>query len=258
MARTGWRQVVAGNWKMHKTTDEAIAFVDAFLPLLPSVPATVDIVLCPPFTALDAVCRRLRGHDRVSVGAQSMSWAQNGAFTGEISPPMLTDLGVRYVILGHSERREFFNESDGDVRRKVAAALTNGLTPIVAVGETLAEREAGVADDRVVAQTGAALDGLGTDAIAKIVLAYEPIWAIGTGRNCNAGDADAVMRAIRTSVRGLDCVPILYGGSVKSGNVREYMQQPNIDGGLVGGASLDPNDFAALLCAACEGTRDEV
>ncbi len=255
MTGVGVRRVVAGNWKMHKTADEAVAFVDAFLPLLPSIPESVDIVLCPPFTALDAVCRRLRGHDRVNVGAQTMSWAQNGAFTGEISAPMLTDIGVRYVILGHSERRQLFNETDGDVRRKVVAALTNGLTPIVAVGETLAEREAGTADDCVTAQTRAALDGLAPDATAKIVLAYEPIWAIGTGRNCDAGDADAVMHAIRTCMRGLERVPILYGGSVKIDNVFDYMQRPNIDGGLVGGASLDPEGFAALLRAACEGTR---
>ncbi|HEY8296593.1 MAG TPA: triose-phosphate isomerase [Candidatus Baltobacteraceae bacterium] len=252
------RRLVAGNWKMFKTADAAVAFVDAFLPLLPMIPENIDIVLCPPFTALDAVARRLRGHDRVALGAQNMHWESSGAFTGEIAPPMLTDLGVRYVILGHSERRQYFGETDEAVCKKTIAALTHGLTPIVAVGETLAERDAGLAHERVVSQTRAALHGLAPDALAHVVLAYEPVWAIGTGRNCEALDADAIMQAIRTSMHGLTNVPILYGGSVKPENVPLYVAQPNIDGALVGGASLDPEGFANLLRAACEGRCDAV
>jgi triosephosphate isomerase len=252
------RKLIAGNWKMFKTADDAVAFFDAFLPMLATIPATYDIAICPPFTALEAVCKRLRGNDRIAVGAQNMHWEQSGAFTGEIAPPMLTDLGVRYVILGHSERRQYFGETDDDVRKKVVAALTNGLTPVVAVGETLALRDASQTRECVVAQTRAALHGLGPDALARIVLAYEPVWAIGTGRNCDAADADDVMHAIRTSVRGLEDVPILYGGSVKRDNIANYVCRPNIDGGLVGGASLDPAGFAELLRAACEGIVNEV
>ncbi|MGZ3499110.1 MAG: triose-phosphate isomerase [Vulcanimicrobiaceae bacterium] len=250
------QRLIAGNWKMFKTTDEAIRYIHDFLPLLPTIPETFDIAICPPFTDLDAVSHHLRHQNRVAVGAQNMHWEQTGAFTGEISPPMLTDLFVKYVILGHSERRQYFGETDEMVRKKIVSALTHGLTPIVAVGETLAEREAGKAHSRVVAQTRAALEGLAPDALSHIVLAYEPIWAIGTGRNCEASDADEVMHVIRTSIRGLSRVPILYGGSVKPDNIAAYVKQPNINGALVGGASLDPEGFANLIRAACEAYTD--
>ncbi|MHB1550724.1 MAG: triose-phosphate isomerase [Vulcanimicrobiaceae bacterium] len=243
------RTIVAGNWKMYKDTHEAALFVDAFLDRLGGLPAGVEIVLCPPFSALFAVGQRVR-RTRVRLGAQNMHWEDCGAYTGEISPPMLVDLGVAYVILGHSERRTLFGETDDGVRRKTAAALAHGLTPIVAVGETAAERDAGLTTARVVAQTQAALEGLPAGAVAKIVMAYEPIWAIGTGRNCDPEAANEVMRAIRGAVEGLAEAPILYGGSVKPENVAAYAACGEIDGALVGGASLDPNAFAALIASA--------
>lgn len=238
--------IVAGNWKMHKTRAEATAFAIAFEALLPSLPDDVEIVLCPPFTALAVVTRAFRA-SRVRVGAQNMHWDASGAYTGEISAPMLIELGVRYAILGHSERREFFGETDEGVRLKTAAALAAGLTPIVAVGETLEERSAGRTVERVTSQTRAALDGLHGADIARVVMAYEPIWAIGTGRNCDPREADVVMGAIRTCVPALSQAPILYGGSMKANNAAAYAAQGNINGGLVGGASLDPAAFAAIV-----------
>jgi len=241
--------ICAGNWKMHKTAGEAAAYVEEFLPLTAAVPDRVTIVLCPPFTALAAVSQRL-GSDRVRLGAQDVHWERSGAFTGAVSAPMLRDLAVKYVIVGHSERREYFGDTDDIVRLKTTAALENDLTPIVAVGETLAIRDAGNAIEHVIRQTRAALDGLNDTQIARIVLAYEPIWAIGTGRNCDPAEANTVMSAIRSCTPALSDVPILYGGSVKGENIAAYMAQSEIDGGLVGGASLDPAAFAALCTAA--------
>jgi len=243
------RIICAGNWKMHKTAREAAEFVQVFLPLAARVPHRVEVVLCPPFTAIAAVAHGLTDQTRVQLGAQDMHWEPSGAFTGAISGPMLSDLGVIYVIVGHSERREYFGETDDTVRLKTAAALHNDLTPIVAVGETLATHEAGKTREHVIAQTRAALRGLSAADVARIVMAYEPVWAIGTGRNCYAEEANAVMGEMRACVEGLEDVPILYGGSVKAENIAAYIAQSNIDGGLVGGASLDPFVFA-LLCAA--------
>lgn len=248
-AQTTRRRICAGNWKMFKTATEARAYAQRFAELLPSIPEHIEIVICPPFTALQAVREVLAG-TRVKIGAQNMYWESSGAFTGEISPPMLLDLGVEYVILGHSERRQYFGETDEDVRRKTAAALEAGLTPIVAVGESLGIRDAGTAMQHVVAQTRAALAGLDAASAAKVVLAYEPVWAIGTGRNCDAPEANTIMHAMRNAVDGLAGVPILYGGSVKPENVAHYASQPDIDGGLVGGASLDPDSFARLAQGA--------
>jgi triosephosphate isomerase len=243
------RLICAGNWKMHKTAREAADFVKTFLPLAAAVPGRVEIVLCPPFTALAAVSQLLTT-GRVQLGAQDMHWERSGAFTGEISGPMLCDLGVQYVIVGHSERREYFGDTDAIVRLKTAAALENGLTPIVAVGETLPVRDAGNTSEHVIAQTRAALEGLSAPQLARIVLAYEPVWAIGTGRNCDPAEANKVMSEIRLCIPGLNDVPILYGGSVKAENIAAYTAQPEIDGGLVGGASLDPAVFAQLCAAA--------
>ncbi|HEY5094437.1 MAG TPA: triose-phosphate isomerase [Candidatus Eremiobacteraceae bacterium] len=246
------RQLIcAGNWKMHKTGGEAAAFVDAFLPLARAIPERVEIVLCPPFTALAAVSPKLDG-GRVRLGAQDVHWDESGAFTGAISAPMLREYGVQYVIVGHSERREYFGDTDLTVRLKTVAALAAGLTPIVAVGETIELRDAGKTLAHVTLQTRAALDGLSPADLARVVLAYEPIWAIGTGRSCDPAEANAVMAAIRACVPGLRDAPILYGGSVKPDNIAEYTVQPEIDGGLVGGASLDPASFAAL-CANASG-----
>lgn len=250
------RTLVAANWKMNKTVGEAQTFAEVFIPLLPTLPDDVDIVVCPPFTALERTCEQFRP-TRVKVGAQNMFWEQSGAYTGEISPVMLTDLGVSYVILGHSERRQYFGETDEGVRKKIVAALTNGLTPIVAVGETLQERQAGKAIDRVVSQVREALHGIGHDGVQKLVMAYEPVWAIGTGENCEPSHANEVMRAIRSSDAGLRDVPILYGGSVKAENMAQYIAQPDIDGALVGGASLDPRTFAEIIRASSRAQQEK-
>ena len=244
-------RLVVANWKMNMTGTQAFAFLDDFLAR--PLPDGIDVAIAPPFTAIAQVGYRLRGSG-IALAGQDMYWEQSGAFTGEISPPMLTDAGCTYVILGHSERRQYFGETDEGVNRKVRAALANGLTPIVCVGETGAERDAGEALARVIAQTRAALDGLGRDGASKVVMAYEPLWAIGTGKNCDADDADATMGAIRASVDGLQNVRILYGGSVKVENVAAYARKPNINGGLVGGASLDPAAFTALIRAVTQGT----
>jgi triosephosphate isomerase len=248
------RRVCVANWKMNKTNTEAAAFVERFTQLVPAIPEPVELVLCPPFTALHTVAASLhaaQGADgRVKLGAQNMHWEPSGAFTGEISAPMLLEIGVQYVILGHSERRQYFGETDEMVRLKTKAALENGLTPIVAVGESLELRREGRAIEHVRAQTRAALSGLQPDDVRKVIMAYEPIWAIGTGQNCDCNDADEIMREIRGSVDGLQDVPILYGGSVKAENMASYAQEPDIQGALVGGASLDPDQFAAIATAA--------
>jgi triosephosphate isomerase (TIM) len=241
--------IIAGNWKMHKTVSQTAAFLDAFLPGVTSLPQAVQIAIAPPFTSIPLAAERLRG-TRVRLGAQTMHWELQGAFTGEISAPMLRELGVTYVILGHSERRTYFNETDHTVNLKVKTALAQGITPIVAVGETAEERAAGLTEERVTSQTRAAFRDVPHESLATVVVAYEPIWAIGTGQNCDPLEADRVMATIRSCTPGLDATPILYGGSMKPENAAEYMHQPNVNGGLVGGASLDPESFATLIANA--------
>jgi triosephosphate isomerase len=243
------RTIVAGNWKMHKTVRETAAFFDAFLPAVAALPEAIEIVIAPPFTSIPVAAARLSG-TRVRLGAQTMHWKLEGAYTGEISAPMLRDLGVTYVILGHSERRAYCDETDETVNLKVHTALREGLTPIVAVGETSTERADGKTDERVVSQTRAAFAGISREELARVVIAYEPIWAIGTGANCDAADADRVMATIRGCVEGLEDTPILYGGSMNAGNVAAYAARPNVNGGLIGGASLDPTGFAMLIAGA--------
>jgi len=243
------RTIVAGNWKMHKTAAEAAAFFDAFLPLATLLPPEIEVVVAPSFTAIAEASKRTTG-TRVRLGAQTMHWDLEGPFTGEISAPMLLEFGVSHVVLGHSERRAYCDETDRTVNLKVLTALAQGLTPIVAVGETSSERSAGRIDDRVVAQTRAALNGVAAADLARVVIAYEPIWAIGTGRNCDPDEADRVMASIRDCLDGLAATPILYGGSMKPENVAAYMTKPNVNGGLVGGASLDPAGFATLIANA--------
>jgi triosephosphate isomerase len=240
------RTIIAGNWKMHKTVADTAAFLNDFLPRVDSLPAEIEIVLLPPFTSIPYAAKRVEG-TRVLLGGQTMHWELQGAFTGEVSAPMLMEFGAKYVLLGHSERRAYCNETDRSVKLKVATALAQGITPIVAVGETLEERESGVTDDRIIAQTRAAFDGISRSLLDRVVLAYEPIWAIGTGKNCDPGEADRVMTVMRNCIAGLDSTPILYGGSMKPENVGKYMQRPNVNGGLVGGASLDPTGFATLI-----------
>ena len=245
------KPLIAGNWKMHKTIAETRAFLaDVCARDLPL--DEVDAVICPPFTALCAAREALLG-SRIELGAQNLGWAQQGAFTGEISAAMLVECGVRWVVIGHSERRAMFGELDLRVNEKLRTALDNGITPIVAVGETAEERDAGRTRDKVLGQVRAAFDGVPAELVARCVVAYEPIWAIGTGNACSPDDADAVMSEIRGAVRGIEHTRTLYGGSMTPANVAEFLRKPNIDGGLVGGASLDAASFAALLEGAREG-----
>ena len=245
------RPYIAANWKMHKTVAEAGAFVDA---LLPQIAATQsDVVICSPFTALTAVVERRYG-TAVKVAAQNMHEAESGAFTGEVSAPMLVELDVEAVVLGHSERRQLFGESDEALARKLPAALAAGLEPILCVGESEEARDGGQTEAVLERQLTADLAEVASSDIARVVIAYEPIWAIGTGRTATPDQAQEACAFIRDALRihgaAADSVRILYGGSVKPGNAAELLGQPDIDGALVGGASLDPADFAAIVNAA--------
>jgi triosephosphate isomerase len=242
---------LAANWKMHKTVAEAAEFVDA---LLPQIAATQsDVVICPPFTALSAVVERRYG-TAVKVAAQNMHEEGSGAFTGEVSAPMLVELDVEAVVLGHSERRQLFGETDEGLARKVPAALAAGLEPILCVGESEEARDGGQTEAVLERQLQADLAEVEDAQLAEVVIAYEPIWAIGTGRTATPEQAQEVCAYIRDLLRqrggAADAVRILYGGSVKPGNAAELLSQPDIDGALVGGASLDPADFAAIVKAA--------
>jgi triosephosphate isomerase len=245
--------VIAGNWKMHKTVSETSAFIQAVKGKIES--DGVESVICAPFTSLPALTEAAEGTN-VKIGAQNMHWEESGAYTGEISGAMLRELGVDYVIIGHSERRAYFAETNETVNKKVHAAFQSGLIPIVCVGETLAEREAGRTMDIVKTQTVAAFAGLSGEQAAKVLVAYEPVWAIGTGKSSTAEDAEEVIRAIRGELAAAfgsavaDQVRILYGGSVKPDNIRFFLEQPDIDGALVGGASLDPESFIQLVKGA--------
>lgn len=244
------RRIIAGNWKMNKTTGEAQTYATTFLEHIGGV-TEVDIVICAPFTALGVLKDELE-ESVVHLGAQNMSWASEGAYTGEISAAMLKDLACTYVVLGHSERRELMQEPDERITQKVARALETGLTPILCVGENLKQREAGEAQAIVQNQIVKDLSGLEPEALKKVVIAYEPIWAIGTGKTASSQDAQDMCAAIRAALAGVSpeaaqVVPILYGGSVKAENIAELMACPDVDGALVGGASLDPSGFAALI-----------
>jgi triosephosphate isomerase len=243
--------LLAGNWKMHGTVSEALALVDELRALLESV-TDRDILVAPPFTAIAAVAERLAG-TRIHVAGQDLYWEDKGAFTGEVSAPMLASSGCTHVIVGHSERRQFFGDSDEWVARKTQAALRADLIPIVCVGETLSERESGTTLAVVQRQVRAALSPLGPAALARIVVAYEPVWAIGTGKVATPDQAQEVHRAIRDMIASqagpeiAAAVRILYGGSVKPDNVDALMAQPDLDGALVGGASLKAGEFARIV-----------
>ncbi len=241
------RPLIAGNWKMNKTVAQARELVRDLL--AQKLPDGVDVVVAPPFTALAAAAEELRGSG-VKLGAQSMSYADDGAFTGEISPVMLKDVGVEYVIIGHSERRAMCGETDEGCNRKVIAALKHGLNPIMAVGETLEQHEAGQTLEVVLRQTKAGLAGLSPEDVGRVAIAYEPIWAIGTGKVDQPENAEAVIAAIRGAADGLAVSRILYGGSMKGDNAPGLMAQPDIDGGLIGGASLTAKAFSAVIDAA--------
>lgn len=247
---------IAGNWKMFKTAAEATELVQALLPELQAQSA-VECVLCPPFTALSTVAGLVQG-TAIGVGAQDVYWEEQGAFTGEVSPAMVREF-AQYVIIGHSERRQYFCETDETVNRKVHAALAHGLTPIVAVGENLAQNEAGETVAFVSGQVRRGLAGLTPEQARGLIVAYEPIWAIGTGRPATGEGANLIIgRAVRETLAELfgpeaaSAIRIQYGGSVKPGNIVEFLSQPEIDGALVGGASLKAEDFAAIVRLAAQ------
>jgi len=249
------RPIIAANWKMHKTHLEAIRDVQKLSYLLDRADADrVEVVICPAFTALRAV-QTLIDSDRLpyGLGAQNVHQEEKGAFTGEVSPLMLQALKCDYVIVGHSERRQLFGETDEVVNKKVRAVFSHAMVPILCVGESLGEREAGATEDKVAGQVRRDLQGVGTEDAARLVIAYEPIWAIGTGRNAEPADAGQVVGMIRETLSSAyskevaDAVRVQYGGSVKAGNIRDFMAHPEIDGALVGGASLDPEEFALIV-----------
>jgi len=245
------KPVMSGNWKMYKTPAETTAFFEKFRPLVEKS-EHCEIVICPPFTNLAAAVEAAKG-TRISVGSQNVAWAKDGAFTGEISGPMLKAVGVAHAIVGHSERRQYFGETDETVLKRTQAALEFGLTPIVCVGERLEQRESGATEAVLVSQFGKGIAGLTAEQFARIVIAYEPVWAIGTGKTATPEMAADAHRAIRAQVRAAfgraagDAIRILYGGSVKPDNVKSLMAQTEIDGVLVGGASLDPAGFASIV-----------
>ncbi|MGG3467981.1 triose-phosphate isomerase [Neobacillus pocheonensis] len=245
------KPIIAGNWKMNKTASEAKSFAEEVKGLVPA-PDKMDSVICAPALFLQNLVEVTAGSD-VKIGGQNMHFEESGAFTGEISPKALADLGVQYVIIGHSERREMFNETDESVNKKTLAAFTHSLTPIVCCGETLEQRENGETNQLVGDQVAKALAGLTDDQVKQTVIAYEPIWAIGTGKSSTSKDANDVCAHIRQVIAQqfsqdvADAVRIQYGGSVKPENIKEYMAESDIDGALVGGASLEAQSFLQLL-----------
>ena len=244
------KKVIAGNWKMNMLPNEAIAFIDEFIPLVKDTQN--EVILCVPYTDLFYALLSAQ-NTNIKIGAQNMHWAEKGAYTGEVSAKMLKAIGVEYVIIGHSERRSYYNETDESVNKKIKAAFENELKPIVCVGETLEEREAGKTADIITNQTRLALSGLTDEQIKNTIIAYEPIWAIGTGKTATSEDANNSIKEIRKEIEKIygkevaECVIIQYGGSVKSSNAKELFSTSDIDGGLVGGASLVPDEFAKIV-----------
>lgn len=244
------KPIIAGNWKLNKTVPEAIELCRKLEALLGET-TDREVVVCPPFTALSAV--QALGMTHIHHGAQNMAAYESGAYTGEVSAAMLRDAGCRYVILGHSERREFFGETDEAVNIKARLALRADIKPIICVGETLDDRRSGATEDVVLGQLAGDFAGIDAENAARIVVAYEPVWAIGTGETASGEDANAVISAIRRKLAALydretaDAVRIQYGGSVKPSNIGEFMEYPDIDGALVGGASLQAEDFAGIV-----------
>ena len=249
------KAVIAGNWKMNKTATEAASLIDALVPAVQG--AGCDVVICTPFTSLCTAVEKCAGTN-IGVGAENVHFEKSGAFTGEISADMLVDLGVKYVITGHSERRQYFAETDETVNKRTKAALAAGLTVIVCVGESLAQREQGVTEELVRMQTKIALGGVSAEEMARVIIAYEPVWAIGTGVTASAQQAEEVCAMLRGQLGLLydadraSQVSILYGGSMNAGNAASLLEMENIDGGLIGGASLKPAEFAAIVQAANE------
>ena len=244
------RKVIAGNWKMNMLPNEAIDYIEGFAPMVKDT--NNEVILCVPYTDLWYALMNAQGTN-IKIGAQNMHYEEKGAYTGEVSPQMLKSIGVEYVIIGHSERRQYYNETDETVNKKVKAAYEVGLKPIVCVGEFLEEREAGKTEDIITNQTRLALEGLTADQVKATIVAYEPIWAIGTGKTATSEDANNSIIAIRNEIKRIygedvaEEVIIQYGGSVKSSNANELFNMSDIDGGLVGGASLEPEEFAKIV-----------
>lgn len=256
MDKQNRKAIIAGNWKMNKTATEAKALISELIPAVKD--AGCEVVICVPFTDLVTAVEMTKGTN-IHVGAENVHFEKSGAFTGEISADMLTDLGVEYVVIGHSERRQYFAETNETVNKRTKAALAGGLKPIICVGESLDQREQGVTEELVRMQVKIALNGVTADELKNVVIAYEPIWAIGTGKTATAEQAAEVCTFIRTTVRHLygariaRSITIQYGGSMKPANAAELLAQPDIDGGLIGGASLNPEDFIAIINAANQG-----
>ena len=248
--------VIAGNWKMNKTPAEAKELISAIAPLVKD--ADCDVVACTPFVDLASAQEAAAGTN-IQIGAENCHWEKSGAYTGEISAEMLSSMGVNIVIIGHSERRQYFGETDVTVQKRVRAALDAGLTVILCVGETLEQREQGITSELVSMQTKIALGGVSEEELKRIIIAYEPVWAIGTGKTATAQQANEVCHTIRECIASVysqaaaDGITIQYGGSMNAGNAAELLAQPDVDGGLIGGASLKPNDFATIVKAATEG-----
>ena len=243
-------KIIAGNWKMNKLPNEAIAFIDELGSLVKDTQN--EVVLCVPYTDLFYSLLTAQGTN-IKIGAQNMHYEEKGAYTGEVSAEMLKCIGVEYVIIGHSERRQYFNETDETVNKKVKRALEVGLKPIMCVGENLSQRENGEARTIVTTQTKLGLEGLSAEEAKNVIIAYEPIWAIGTGKTATKEDANETIKWIREEIEKIygkdvaDCVIIQYGGSVKSSNAKDLFEMSDIDGGLIGGASLDANEFSKIV-----------
>ena len=250
------KAVIAGNWKMNKTPAEAKELITAIAPLVKD--AACEVVACTPFVDLSAAQEAANGTN-IQIGAENCHWAKSGAFTGEISAEMLASMGVKIVIIGHSERRQYFGETDVTVHDRVRAALDAGLTVILCVGETLEQREQGITSELCALQTKIALGGVSAEELKRVIIAYEPVWAIGTGKTATAQQANEVCASIRGTIKELysdaagDGITIQYGGSMNAANAAELLAQPDVDGGLIGGASLKPADFAAIVEAAAKG-----
>ena len=247
------KAVIAGNWKMNKTPAEAKELLEGILPLVKD--AGCDVVACVPFVDLQTALETTAGSN-VKIGAENCHWEASGAYTGEISAPMLAAMNVPYVIIGHSERRTYFGETDVTVNKRVQAALKNGLTVILCVGEYLEQREQGITGEVVAMQTKIDLQGVTAEELKRVIIAYEPVWAIGTGKTATAEQANEVCALIRATIAQLysqadaDAITIQYGGSMNAKNAEELLDQPDVGGGLIGGASLKPEDFAAIVKAA--------
>ncbi len=250
------KAVIAGNWKMNKTRPEAKALIEELKPLVAD--AGCEVIACVPFTNLETVLAAAAGSN-IKVGAQNCHFEKSGAFTGEISADMLVEMGVEYVVLGHSERRQYFGETDETVNKRLTAALAAGLKVILCVGEMLADRENGITEELVALQTKIALKGVSKEDLKKVIIAYEPVWAIGTGKTATAEQANEVCAVIRGVIAKIydqeaaDGITIQYGGSMNAKNAAELVAQPDVDGGLIGGASLKAADFSVIVKAATEG-----